>query len=320
MSAAYDKVVECLVKLIEEARDKNITLPWNKPWNPFRNSYKGGDDHSIRGYFYSRNAMNALMLRLARMVKGYNSTTWATFKEIQARGGSLKPGSKGIHVLGWFRPAGKRVNDAGEEKTEYASYMVPRAWCVFNMDCVEGIELPSFKEPVKPVLAEETAKTLAEFVKKLTTGWEAPPVVHDDGHRAFYKPALDVVNMPPAETFKSSDHYVATLGHEFVHSTGHASRLNRKTLTQAGPFGSENYSHEELVAEMGAAMLCGWLGIENESITNQSAAYLDNWLKVLKADPKMLAIAGQQALKAVKHITGEEAKEQQEEAAQEMAA
>jgi len=90
-----------------------------------------------------------------------------------------------------------------------------------------------------------------------------------------------------------------------THSTGHKSRLNRKELTKVSGFGSRDYSKEELVAEMGAAFLCSQAGIEN-TIDN-SAAYLQSWIKKLKGDPKLAVMAAAQAQKAADYILDQKA-------------
>ena len=91
--------------------------------------------------------------------------------------------------------------------------------------------------------------------------------------------------------------------HELTHSTGHEDRLNRKSLTDGTPFGSPTYSQEELVAEMGAAFLCATAGIDDPTIQN-SASYINSWLRFLKTDPKALVVAGAQAQKAADFILG----------------
>ena len=102
--------------------------------------------------------------------------------------------------------------------------------------------------------------------------------------------------------FKSSEGYYSTLFHELVHSTGHVSRVNRKSLTDYTPFGSKEYSKEELITEIGAAFFCSMTGIKNETIDN-SASYIQSWLRVLKDNVKMIVIAAGQSQKAVDYIT-----------------
>jgi antirestriction protein ArdC len=109
--------------------------------------------------------------------------------------------------------------------------------------------------------------------------------------------------MPERDRFSSAEEYYSTLFHELTHSTGHPTRLNRSSLTDFERFGDQNYSREELVAEMGAAFLAGSCGIENRTINN-SAAYLANWLGALKNDSRMVLVAASQAQKAADLILG----------------
>jgi len=88
-----------------------------------------------------------------------------------------------------------------------------------------------------------------------------------------------------------------------MHSTGHVNRLNRLGITEVAAFGSEVYSKEELVAEIGAAMLCGVAGVDNSTIEN-SAAYIGGWLRKLKDDKKLIVQAAGQAQKAADFILG----------------
>ena len=118
--------------------------------------------------------------------------------------------------------------------------------------------------------------------------------------RAYYMPALDMVNMPAKELFKTDEQYYSVAFHEFAHSTGHASRLNRKEVTDGSKFGSHDYSIEELVAEMTAVFLCHETGIQ--APFDNSIAYLKSWLKAFKNDTKMIMTASSRAQKATDYI------------------
>src|ERR1019366_10713382 len=113
--------------------------------------------------------------------------------------------------------------------------------------------------------------------------------------------------MPARELFQTPEGYYSTLFHELTHSTGHASRIGREGIEQLNTFDSELYSREELIAEMGASMLAGVCGISPAVIQN-SAAYLANWIQVLKGDSKLLVQAASQAQKAADYIRGLSAK------------
>lgn len=116
-----------------------------------------------------------------------------------------------------------------------------------------------------------------------------------------YIPALDKVQMPNPRNFYEDEQYYSTLFHELVHSTGHRKRLDRHSIFPDHKFGSRDYSQEELIAEMGAAYLCGICRIEN-SIIDNSAAYIDSWLKKLKSDNRFIVQASGYAQKAVDYI------------------
>ena len=68
-------------------------------------------------------------------------------------------------------------------------------------------------------------------------------------------------------------------------------------------FGDDAYAVEELVAELGAAFLCADLGVTLEPRADH-AAYIQNWLKVLKADKKAIFTAASQAAKATDFLAG----------------
>ena len=107
------------------------------------------------------------------------------------------------------------------------------------------------------------------------------------------------------EQYKVINEYYSTTFHEITHSTGHQNRLNRLQSGQVAAFGSEEYSKEELVAEIGSAALMNLLGIETIKTFRNTAAYIQSWLNVLKNDNKFIVSASSKAEKAVNFILGE---------------
>ncbi len=99
------------------------------------------------------------------------------------------------------------------------------------------------------------------------------------------------------------EEYYSTLFHELTHATGHAKRLARPGITDSAKFADHGYSREELIAEMGAAFLCGHTGVSPATLDN-SAAYVAQWLKVLQGDARLVVHAGAAAQRAVDHILG----------------
>jgi antirestriction protein ArdC len=132
------------------------------------------------------------------------------------------------------------------------------------------------------------------------------PPAFEQGFRAAYTPSCDAATMPSRTAFSSQAEYYSTLFHELAHSTGHASRLGREGFDKPQMFGSESYSREELIAEMGSAMLCGVAGIEQSTFAN-SAAYLKSWTARLKGDSRLVVSAASAAQKAADYIRGESA-------------
>lgn len=166
---------------------------------------------------------------------------------------------------------------------------------MFNLEQTTGIETPvdSDTPAFQPI---NRCETLMDTMPQR-------PTIHHGEARACYRPLTDVIHMPHPAWFDAPEAYYSTLFHELVHSTGHASRLNRATLTDLCPFGSTNYSKEELVAEMGAAFLCSICGIENRTV-DRSAAYLASWMRVLNHDRQMVIVAAAQAQRAADSIQG----------------
>jgi antirestriction protein ArdC len=169
---------------------------------------------------------------------------------------------------------------------------------VFNIADVEGVEI---NIPEIELKEHQKIQKCESVIKKMKN---PPKLVCENANSAFYAPLSDKLNMPAMGQFKSAEGYYSTLFHELTHSTGHPARLNRKGFKKPNPFGSADYSKEELIAEMGASFLCAHTGIDQEEQTQNSAAYLHGWLSALKGDKKLIFKAASEAQKAVDHILG----------------
>lgn len=272
-----------------EALEKGV-CPWQKPWRTSSSDILPSNYVSRKPY----QGLNVFML----LCSGFSCPYFVTFKQAKELGGSVKKGEKGSMVVYWnFLPkkdaSGNVVMDGSKPK------MIPflRYYTVFNLEQTEGIKWD------KPKAAEGLEFKPLEACEKIVASMVNPPTITHSKGAAYYAPSLDKVNMPHRETFNSVSHYYSTLFHELTHSTGHSSRLNREGITSLEGFGSESYSREELIAEMGAAFLCGHAGILNETADN-SAAYLAGWIKKLREDSKLLIKAASQAQKAANLIMG----------------
>ena len=120
---------------------------------------------------------------------------------------------------------------------------------------------------------------------------------------AYYSPIQDMVHVPHKNQYQNINEYYSTTFHELIHSTGHKNRLNR--ISKMARFGNEDYSKEELVAEIGSAGIMNILGIETPKTFKNSTAYIQNWITVLKNDVKMIVNASSQADKAIAYIMAE---------------
>lgn len=268
---AYEQVTKALLESIDRG-----TLPWRQPW---KKGLGGGampwNTASKRTY----QGVNTLVLWCAQINKGFPTTRWGTYAQWAEKGGQVRKGEKGSAIL-FFKPY---------EKKDGTKSIIARTSFVFNEAQVDIAEETAEETTVEP--------TKNPFAAYLSTG---PSLTHG-GDRACYVPSRDMVCMPVERAFETREAYLATLAHELVHSTGHASRLNRPF---GASFGDHNYSEEELVAEIGAAFLCAEFGIQNT--LDQSAAYLATWARKLKANPDWIAKAASQAAKAAKLIASAE--------------
>ena len=171
-----------------------------------------------------------------------------------------------------------------------------RYYRVFNLEQCEGID----EKRIPKTVTSQEFHALTECEQTVNAMQNKPEIKFQEP-RAYYNPAEDYVNMPKPNTFEKPEFYYSVLFHELGHSTGHEKRLARKKFNEWAPFGSEKYSKEELVAEMTAAFLCGYHKIDMQTLDN-SAAYIQSWLRNLENDPKMVILAAAQAQKAADYI------------------
>jgi antirestriction protein ArdC len=223
-------------------------------------------------------------------VQGYESPYWLSCKQAGELGGNVKKGEKGTPVVFWNWI--NQVDD--EEKEKNVPFM--RYYTVFNVAQCENID-----ESKIPVVAtiHNNFDHIAEC-EAIIANMPNCPEIQQGKQRASYNPITDIISMPRFDSFDTAENFYATLYHEATHASGHQSRLNRLN-NNISSFGNEEYSKEELVAEMGAAFLCGFAGIENITLNN-SAAYIQGWLKALKDDKKLVIMAAAQAQKAADYI------------------
>lgn len=283
MLDAYQHVTQRLIEALE--RD---VVPWRKPWD----TAQGQPQNLVTRRPY--NGINVLLLGL----QPYSSPYWLTYRQAEALGGHVKAGEHGTRIVFW-KPteyATGEKDEVGEAVTRRS--LLVKTYVVFNHDQTEDVPAPP--RPAFTTLPTTPVVRVEDFVR----GIQPAPSIRHGGRAAYYQPGPDVVTLPDPESFESYEAYAATRFHELVHWTGHVSRLGRATLAQAGRFGDENYSKEELVAEIGAGFLCATLSLENASTWQNSVSYIHGWLKALRNDKSLIIGAAQNAAKAAAYLSG----------------
>lgn len=288
----YQMVTDRIIAELEKG-----IIPWHKPWTGVALADGGAVNYvSRRPYSF-----------LNQMLLG-RSGEYLTFKQIKDLGGSVKKGAKAQMVVFYTTLAVKQtsVTPEGEEKEE--SKLIPylRYYNVFHLDDTTGIE-SKIKDSEKPV---EHVNEPIEQAEAIINGYlsREPKLkfVNDKpSDRAFYSPAIDKVVVPKMSQYELVEEYYSTTFHELTHSTMHEKRCDRKADNKMASFGSKDYSREELVAELGSAMLCNFAGIDSEKAFKNSVAYIQGWLKKLRNDNKMIVWASSRAEKSSKYIIGE---------------
>ena len=273
-------ITESILKQLEQG-----VAPWRKPWST-----------SVPRNLISKKSYRGLNVFLLA-TQGYGSPYWLTFNQAKQLGAHVRQGEKSSMVMFWKidELVRRKIDADGEPADEKGKSFLLRYYRVFNVEQCDGLKALSGddRKPVNPIAECEA----------ITDRMPNPPRIEQHS-QAFYRPSADMVGMPSRNCFESPEAYYSTLFHELTHSTGHKSRLNRFEENAADhQFGSESYSKEELVAEMGAAMLAGTAGISHATLGN-SASYLQTWITRLKSDSRLIISAASQAQKAVDHILG----------------
>lgn len=267
---------------------KGGKIPWERPWNG--GAHRGMAHNFVTNKRYN-GGINQILLMLSASMNGWSDNRWV------GRGQALKAGHniKGLtNVKGTiiFLPIiAKYTNDEGDRISYCKGF---RQGIVFNaaqiqdLAPIEGEE----KEEIDPAVGWENA---AEVLKL------SGATVHHGGSRAYYSPKTDHIQMPEAADFKSIAGYWSTLMHELTHWTGADSRLKRECFGK----GKRAYAYEELVAEMGSAFLCAWLGVDKPAVTTNHEAYIQSWIQALDNNHSIFMDATVQAWAAFQLLAKE---------------
>ena len=222
-----------------------------------------------------------------------------TFRQANEIGGTVNKGEKGTTVVFWKFPDDRNGEKIDNKIDRKHSVPFVRTYTVFN---TEQCSLPqSLTERL--TTPEPHPVDSITTCEDIITNMPQRPTIEYGGDRAYYLPALDTVSVPQPSQFVSIAEFFATVYHEIVHSTGHPSRLARPGVMDGAKFASHSYCQEELLAEFGAAFLCGICGIAPQTLDNASA-YIAHWVEKLQKDKTLVIHAASQAQRAVDFILG----------------
>ncbi len=294
-----DEFASEIIQAIEQG-----AAPWQKEWKPGELSLQANpvSETTFTG---------ANQIRLA--MRGYNDSRWMTYRQAQEQGYQVKRGEKSTRI-NFYSPY-RLVNKLDENKQPVLGpdgnpekERVNKPYCkyysVFNGSQIEGIEpLPERAPDWNPI--ERAEKILLNSGAK---------IVHTQRDRAMYTPSTDTISLPVKSQFPTAEAYYATVIHELAHWTARNGRVDRET----GPKGTPDYAKEELRAEIASWMVNTSLGLGHDPSNHK--AYLADWAKALKNDPKEIFRAANQATKIKEFIMGLENEKHIEKTPQEIKA
>lgn len=279
MSDTYQIVTDRIIAKLEAG-----TIPWKNP----RKGRAAGPQFAQN--LVSKRAYHGCNFWILNYGTDYKSPYWLSFKQAIDLGGNVKKGEHGTPVAFWkfFSIENK---DTGKSK----SVPMLRYYTVFNLEQTEGVRAPQL-EPLPDFNPIESAQSIVDAMPN-------PPRIETGeprmgGAAGTYCQGDDTVTMPPANDFRSSESYYGVLFHELGHATGHHSRLNRPL---GNKFGSEPYAREELIAELTSGYLCAQAQIF-DVLQDNTAAYIADWIRVLKNDRTLFVHAAGKAQHAADFI------------------
>lgn len=280
----HQTITDRLIAAIE-ADPGTPQMPWRKSGAPL---WMPENALSRKPY----NGINVVNLWVAAEARGFSSPIWATYKQWAEIGAQVVKGARSELVI-FYKEF--EVEASPDDADDDGKRRVARASFVFNAAEVDGFTPPDARDPLGPIERIETAD---RFIRATQA------VIAHGGDRAYYRPSTDTIQMPDEHLFCGTDtmtrdeSYYAAVLHELTHWTGVDKRCARNLEPR---FKRDAYAAEELVAEIGAAMLCAEIGI-TQDVRPDHAQYLANWLQILKADPKAIFTAAAKASQAVAYL------------------
>jgi len=288
----HDAITQRMIDALEAG-----TVPWQKPWGASR----GWPRSMATAERYK--GINVLLLGMTALEREYDSPWWGTYRQIQKLGGQVLKGQNrdngtGSTTIVFYESREKEEHNLETGELELVKFGVAKAFQVFNAAQCEGLPERFYPQPGGDEVLAKPETVLDGY---LANG--GPKLRHVAGDRAYYScDGSDTITMPLRTQFRSPAHYYSTAFHETTHSTGWTTRLNRPGIANFDHFGSGQYAKEELVAQMGSAMLVADTGMDEPGLFANSAAYISSWLGKLENDHRLVSSAASLAQKAVELI------------------
>ena len=270
-----DEIVSELITQLEKGKVKEFEFPWC--------GHIGRPKCASTKAYY--NGGNAIWLSFKRHIMNYSCNLWGTMNQWNKIGGKVKKGeTAGTQQI--IKPMFQTIEDEhGKEQQIITQFY---AYYVYNIDQVDGVK----REEEKPAQKIDEIKEADKYIASSKIN-----IKYSDQPRASYSPDEDYCHLPFKDTFKHTHGFYSTLFHEVVHATGHKSRLDRKGITETFKR-DEDYALEELIAELGAALLCSKFDMYMHK-REDHLSYLDSWIKILKEKPTILWTASKQAQESI---------------------
>jgi len=252
---------------------------------------------------------------------------WLTFKQIKELKGKLRKGAIANQAIYYnfvytyndkriteqkYKELYNKFNCSTNTDSDNCKKLFKNAflkyYSVFNERDIEDIDFDSKRKNVKqPSIKTEEKKILAGdlIIKNMPKKPKLSIRPMLGNSHPNFDCTNDIVNMPSKPQFEELENWYGVLFHEHVHSTGHKSRLYRKSLACYRNGKDTERALEELVAEIGSMFLNAESGIMLPNLKN-NASYIKGWAtavkKELKKDNKAIFIASGQAQKACDYI------------------
>jgi len=267
-------------------------LPWRKPWNV------GGSSVPLRQNGEPYQGINNFLLTMRTMMAGYTSPYWMTLRQANELDAKIIKGSKSSVVVYYGtaerdRKDGASGDDAETDDTKAIPFM--KFYRVFNADQIEGLDAKFHPEP--PELPDYPERRSIPHMQDFFEAIGA--TVSISGREASYMAVLDKIYLPAIEHFENPLNFYSVWGHELAHWTKARHRLNRSFGD--AKFGNTTYAREEIVAELCTVFLGQKLGFAAHTL-EMNAAYLDNWVRVLRSDKRAIFKHAADAQKACDYL------------------